>query len=99
MHRETFAYKRVPFGLINVVATFQRDMNVVFNDIIGTITWVYLDYLIIYSKIVNKHIDHLHEIFTRCKRYDIYYNPNKSIFGAIKGKLLGHIIYKKWYLY
>jgi hypothetical protein len=30
----TFAYERIPFGLINAGATFQRDMQIAFDDII-----------------------------------------------------------------
>ena len=31
----TFAYRRMPFGLINVVATFQRAMEIAFWEVIG----------------------------------------------------------------
>ena len=31
-------------------------------------------------------------IFERCRKYGIYLNPKKTIFGVEEGKLLGHII-------
>jgi len=38
----TFAYKRMPFGLINAGATFQRAMDTYLNDLIGRTVVVYL---------------------------------------------------------
>jgi hypothetical protein len=29
----------------------------------------------------------------RCRKFDIYLNPSKSIFGMTQGKLLGHIVF------
>jgi hypothetical protein len=49
-HWGTFAYKIMPFGLINVGVFFQRDMQISFNDLISNIIQVYLDDLTIYSR-------------------------------------------------
>ena len=40
----------MPFGLSNVGATFQRDMEIVFNDLIDKIIHIYIDDLIVYIK-------------------------------------------------
>jgi hypothetical protein len=45
-----FAYHRIPFGLINVGATFQREMDIVFKGMIGHNVVIYLDDVTIYSK-------------------------------------------------
>jgi len=45
----TFPYERMPFGLSNKGATFHRDMQINFDDLIGKIIQVYLDDLTIYS--------------------------------------------------
>jgi hypothetical protein len=50
----TFSYKCMPFGLSNAGATFQRAMQIAFDDLIGKIIQVYLDDLTVYSK--NDHI-------------------------------------------
>jgi hypothetical protein len=47
---DIFSYKRIPFGLSNAGSTFQRDMKITFDDIIGNIIQVYLDDFIVYSK-------------------------------------------------
>ncbi|KAH9294695.1 hypothetical protein KI387_038283, partial [Taxus chinensis] len=39
----TFSYRRMPFGLINVGATFQREMDLAFGSLKGKCIVVYLD--------------------------------------------------------
>jgi hypothetical protein len=46
----TFAYEHMPFGLSNAGATFQRDMQIAFDDLIDKIIHIYLDDLVVYSK-------------------------------------------------
>ena len=46
----TFTYRRMPFGLINVGATFQRDMDIDFKGLIHNFFVFYLDDVTIYSK-------------------------------------------------
>jgi hypothetical protein len=46
----------------------------------------------VYSKNREDHIQHLTQIFERCRKYSISLNPKKTIFGVEEGKLLGHII-------
>ena len=59
----TFTYKKMPFGLKKVGATFQREMNFSFHDI-KAIVEPYLDDLPTHSR---KRIDHLRLIFERCR--------------------------------
>jgi hypothetical protein len=90
----TYAYHRIPFGLINVGATFQREMDIAFKGLIGHSVVIYLDDVTIYSKQRVDHPKHLKKIFERCRKYDISLNPKKSIFVVSEGKLLGHVISK-----
>jgi hypothetical protein len=88
----TFAYKQIPFGLINAGATFQTTMDVAFRGLINKCVVVYLDDVTIYLKNREEHIQHLTRIFERCRKYSISLNPKKTIFGVEEGKVLGHII-------
>jgi hypothetical protein len=54
----TFEFKVMPFGLCNVLATFQRIMNRVLEDSIGKCVMVYLDDVIIYSGSFEEHLQH-----------------------------------------
>ena len=55
----TFAYRRMPFGLINAGATFQRAMDIAFRGLIGRSAVVYLDDITIFSKRREEHAFHL----------------------------------------
>jgi hypothetical protein len=78
----------MPFGLINVGATFQRAMDYAFSGIIKKLIVVYQDYIIVFSKHRSNHIAHLRKVFDKCKEFKISLNPNKSLFGVTEDKLL-----------
>ena len=82
----------MPFGLINVGATFQQATGISFLGLINQYVVVYLDDITIHYKSHKDHITHLKMIFERCRFYDISLNPKKIIFSIEKGKLLGFII-------
>jgi len=39
-------------------------------------------------------LDHLRQVFIKCRKYGISLNPKSSLFGLEEGKILGHIISK-----
>jgi hypothetical protein len=88
----TFSYERIPFGLSNAGATFQRAMQIAFDDFISKIIHIYIDDLTVYSKNRSYHFGHLRKILMRCRKFVISLNPYKSIFGVTEGNLLGHIV-------
>ena len=67
-------------------------MDLRFRGLINKSLVFYLDGVTLYSKNREDHIQHLTQIFKRCRKYGIYLNPKKTIFGVGEGKLLGHII-------
>ena len=88
----TFLYKVMPFGLKNSGATYQRDMVALFHDIIHHEIEVYIDDMIVRSQTKEEHLDHLHKLFERLKKYKLRLYPNKCTFGVSSGKLLGFVI-------
>jgi hypothetical protein len=82
----------MPFGLSNAGVTFQRAMQITFDDLIRKIIQVYLDDLIVYSKNRLDHFGHLRKVLMQCRKFGISLNPSKSIFGVTKGKILYHIV-------
>jgi hypothetical protein len=90
----TYAYRRIPFGLMNTGATFHRVMDIYFKGLIGQSVVVYLDDVTVYSKKREDHPKHLKQIFEWCRKYGISLNPKKTIFVVSEGILLGHVISK-----
>ena len=88
----TFCYKVMYFGLKNVGATYQCAMVTLFHDIIHHEIEVNLDDMIAISHTEEEHIDHLHKLFKRLKKYKLRLNPNKCTFGVRSGKLLGFVV-------
>ena len=90
----TFMYSKMPFGLMNVGATFQRAMDIAFLEEKDKFMVIYLDDITVYSKFDEKHLQYLERIFLKCMKFGISLNPKKSHFALEEGKLLGHIISK-----
>jgi hypothetical protein len=87
----TFAYRKLPFGLKNAGATFQRAMSYAFHDI-KHIVQPYLDDFPAHSLRRVDHPNHLRAIFVHCRFYRIRLNPHKCIFCVESGRLLGFIV-------
>jgi len=69
-------------------------MDITFAKEIHDFLVVYLDDLTVFYRSDQQHLDHLTQVFLKCKKYGISLNPKKSLFGLEEGKLLGHIISK-----
>ena len=57
-----FAYRRMPFRLINVGTTFQRCMSKTFADLKDQIIMIYLDDLTVFSRKRKDHIEDLRKV-------------------------------------
>jgi hypothetical protein len=88
----TFMYAKMPFGLMNTGATFQRAMDIAFIGEKDKFVVIYLDDITVFSKIDEEHHCHLKRVFLKCRRFGLSLNPKKSLFSMQKGKLLGHIV-------
>lgn len=88
----SYEFTRMPFGLCNAPATFQRVMNEIFNDDLGKFVEVFIDDIIIRSNNEKEHYDHLLKVYKKLKAYNIKLNENKCEFFVQKIKILGHII-------
>ena len=89
----TFAYRKLPFGLKNVGATFQHAMSYVFHDI-KHIVESYLDDLPAHLQRREDYPGHLRDIFLRCYHYNIRLNLHKCVFYDETGRLLGFVVSK-----
>jgi hypothetical protein len=70
----TFAYRRMPFGLCNAPASFQRCMMDVFSEFIEEIVEVFMDGFSIYGKMFVDCSANLDKVLTRCVEVDLVLN-------------------------
>jgi hypothetical protein len=95
----TFAYRRMPFGLCNALASFQHCMMVVFSAFIEKIVEVFMDDFSIDEKTFMDCLANLDKVLTRCAEVDLVLNWEKCHFMVKQGIVLGHVISReasKW---
>ncbi|KAM1886310.1 hypothetical protein ACFX14_038879 [Malus domestica] len=85
----------MPFGLKNAGATYQRAMNTIFHDLIGTIVEVYIDDVVIKSKQQRTHLDDLRQAFLRMRQHNLKMNPAKCAFGVSAGNYLCFLVHHR----
>jgi hypothetical protein len=76
------------FGLKNAGATYQRAMNLIFHDLLGTVLEIYIDDVVVKSDSMNNHLADLRLAIKWIHRYGLKMNPLKCVFGVSTGKFL-----------
>jgi len=87
-----YNFNVMPFGLCNAPATFQREMNRIFFDLIGRNIFIYIDDVIVFSENMPNHIKDLSEVFGILEKNGLKVNVEKCHFFQNEVELLGHIL-------
>lgn len=87
-----FEFVRMPFGLKNGPAEYQRVMERILEGLLGKICLVYLDDIIIFSKNLEDHESDLSQVMTRLMKAGITLKVNKCEFFKRELDYLGHHI-------
>ncbi|XP_044482008.1 uncharacterized protein LOC123208541 [Mangifera indica] len=82
----------MPFGLSNAPATFQALMNEVFRAHLRQFILVFFDYILIYSRDLTAHLDHLNLALQLLSNHHLLLNKKKCSFGVSRLEYLGHLI-------
>ena len=86
-----FAFQRMPFGLKNAPAIFQRGMEVVLGDCY-TFAAPYIDDIIVFSENGMVHAHHLRRVFAALQQHGLTVKLDKCEFGRCHVEYLGHVI-------
>src|SRR5947199_2672169 len=70
----TFAYRRMPFGLCNAPATFQRCMMAIFSDLIEKVMEVFMDDFSVYGSSFDDCLVNLTKVLQRCEETNLVLN-------------------------
>ncbi|RVW62104.1 Retrovirus-related Pol polyprotein from transposon 17.6 [Vitis vinifera] len=90
----SYVYRRMPFGLCNAPATFQRCMLSIFSDMVERIMEVFMDDITIYGGTFEECLVNLEAVLKRCIEKDLVL-WEKCHFMVRQGIVLGHIISEK----
>ena len=68
----TFAYRRMPFGLCNAPATFQRYMMSIFSDMAEDFIEIFMDDFSIFGSSFDMCLMNLSKVLQRCEEPILY---------------------------
>jgi hypothetical protein len=91
----TFAYRRMPFGLCNAPATFQRCMMSIFSDMVENFLEVFMDDFSIFGFSFDNCLHNLSLVLKCCKETNLILSWEKSHFMVQEGIVLDHIVSKR----
>ena len=83
------------FDLKNVGSTYQRMMTRMFESQLGKNIKIYIDDIMVKSKMVSKHLGDLRAIFEILRKYKLRLNASKCSFGMGSSKFLGYMVTHK----
>ena len=91
----TFAYRRMPFGLYNAPATFQRCMAAIFSYFSEKIVEVFMDDFSVYITSFDDFLSNLDRVLQRYEETNLVLNWEKCHFMVNEGIVLGHEVSKE----
>ncbi len=77
-----FVFRRMPFGLKNSSATFNKMMRIMIAGLDGVDS--YIDDIIVYSETWEDHLQILDKLFGRINEVNLHVRPSKCVLGARK---------------
>ena len=91
-HAGFFEFLRMPFGLCNAPATFQRTLDILLAGVRFDYALVYLDDIIVYSSTFSEHLRHLDHVLSLLKSANVTLKLEKCRFASREVEYLGHLI-------
>ena len=87
-----YHYKVIPFNLKNAGATYQRMMTRLFEPQLRKNVEVYINDMVVKSKLESEHVNDLGSIFDILRRHKLQLNASKCSFGVGSWKFLGYMV-------
>ena len=88
-------FNKMPFGLTNSLAAYQRLMTECLGDLSMNICVIYIDDLIIFSRTFEGHFEHLEKVINRLKSLNLNLAPEKCHLFCKSVSFLGHVVSSK----
>ncbi|GBG59235.1 hypothetical protein CBR_g32252 [Chara braunii] len=87
-----FEWIVMPFGLTNAPVTFQAAMTTEFRDLLDRTMLIYLDDILVYSRTLDEHLEHLRAILEWLCITKYKANRDKCEFAQQELEYLGHYV-------
>ena len=87
-----YEYNRLPYGLCNSSAVFQRLMSTIFRKELSDFMLVFLDDIIIYANSFKEMVGRLRTVLEKLQEHGLKVEPSKCRFFQKRVEYLGHII-------
>ena len=84
--------KVMSFGLKNAGSTYQKMINKMFEPQLSKNIEVYIDDMVVKSKVVSDQVGDLGSIFETLREHKLRLNASKCSFGVGSGKFLGYMV-------
>jgi len=84
-----YEFTRLPFGLANIPSNFQRLMDTVLKNLVGTECYIYLDDCVIFSSTAEEHSRRLEHVLQRFDKANLQLHPGKCVIAQPKVKYSG----------
>jgi len=91
-HRGMYKFRRMPFGLCNSGATFQRLMDIVMSGLHFQVCLIYLDDIIIFSETTDQHLSRLTIVLDRLRTAGLKLKAEKCVLFQKSVTFLGHVV-------
>ena len=89
---ENYHYKVMPFGLKNARAIYQRIMTRMFEPQLGKSIEIYIDDMVVNSKLEFEYVNDLRNIFEILRRHKLQLNASKCFFDVGSGRFFGYMV-------
>ena len=90
-HTGAWKCVRLPFGLCNAAATFQRAMDMILAGVKWQICLVHLEDVIVFSRSPEEHLQHLYEVLTQLGKAGVTLKASKCHFFQEEVEYLRHV--------
>lgn len=87
-----YEYLVMPFGLTNAPSVFQNLMNDVMREFLDIFVIVYLDDILVYSRTMEEHTEHVRQVLQKLKENRLYAKLEKCEFDCTMVDFVGFTI-------
>jgi hypothetical protein len=88
----SYQFNRLPYGVSNSPASFERLMDLVLKHLTGSECFVCIDNLILFADTIQEHARRLEHVLQSFDRANVQLEPGKCVFAQPKVEYLVYVV-------